>query len=317
MFKYLKKAYIMSLASYLGENPGSDNTEQTKNQEVGKNKIDPNNITSYDELTNQILEAQKRLLDTGDKKLAKEISKIIEKRSKEYERIQNLALKEKTEALKVVKESLKLYAMELWDFNKDRLAQKWDKVESLAQEWDSLKESKINDYLSDDNLWEVDYGDYEKNYEEQISPENKEKYESAKEWYRLHWWLKNSRLIKDAIPLLEEAWFSFVSEKTQSWDFTTEFFNAVLKYQQEMWLKTQDWILWEETMNTLTWSLESKESMKEYTLNSYRIQQWDTLWKIAKEKNISLEDIKKLNPWIKANKLRIWQKIYLPKTNEK
>lgn len=115
MLKYIKKAYIMSIASYAGgENPGQT-TEVKKNPLKDKSR--------YDELTAKLLNTQKNLLEKPwNKKLTAKLSNILEKRTVELKKLEKLYNPELVK--KFTTEQLQKYSTELNEFQNIRLASK-------------------------------------------------------------------------------------------------------------------------------------------------------------------------------------------------
>jgi len=138
--------------------------------------------------------------------------------------------------------------------------------------------------------------------EAEISPENKEKFEFAKEWYRKHWGLENSyQILKIKEILKNQEDFNITNI---DWKFDAEFFNAVIEYQESNELKV-DWLVWRETFEDMLkeyWDnlLDTKKEAREY----YNIEKFEKAEKWYKWK--TTESIKKLQEALEVDISSSW-----------
>ena len=124
-------------------------------------------------------------------------------------------------------------AWDLWD--------KWVSTIDLNDEKEKELEQKIENWT--------------------ISPENKEKYKYANDWYKKHGWLSDSSQIRGIQEALSNI--DGFNDVVIDWNFTKEFFNAVMKYQKESHIK-DDWLVWRETLWNMMETTDTRDSMREY-----------------------------------------------------
>jgi len=138
---------------------------------------------------------------------------------------------------------------------------------------DGMNDQELKDILKKSwDLWDkwistIDLaGEKEKELEQKIeawtiSPENEKKFQIANDWYKKHGWLEKSTQIRDIQNLLSEM--DGFSDIKVDWNFSKEFFNAIVKYQKEYNLTT-DWLVWRKTFWNMMNTIDTRDSMKKY-----------------------------------------------------
>ena len=136
--KYFKKAYVMSVASYEFENwPSGVPDNKTENFK---------NLTTFDELTQELLKTQEELLkNPNDKESLAKINQIIEERTAEEERIKSLYNPELVKQF--TSEQLKKYANDLNQFQNIRIARQ--EAQKRQQEKITAIQKPIKEFTKD------------------------------------------------------------------------------------------------------------------------------------------------------------------------
>ena len=161
----------------------------------------------------------------------------------------------------------------------DEIEEVDSRVDNLwEQTQEALEDVKVILEEQDDTINEFHSDELEA---EKISPENKRKFEKAEKWYESHGWLENSYQIREIKKILEWAEYEDYNISEIDWKFDANFFNAVIKYQENNWLKT-DWLVWRKTFENMMKFYKdgnildtNRESREYYNIEKYeKAEKW-------------------------------------------